>query len=106
VIETWLEELGATIQESIHDHLGWMRGREGRAATPDLLFQYTWDGVYISWRATFDRWSVSTDWRCDMPTSKTQLEYVIAECLRRGSADDVPSMRNEGPFTDRIEFNG
>jgi len=35
MIEQWLEELGVTIQYSIHDHFGWMRGYEGRANTPE-----------------------------------------------------------------------
>jgi len=105
MIEQWLEELGVTIQYSIHDHFGWMRGYEGRANTPELLFQYTWDGVYISWRETFDRWSVSTDWRCDFPTSKVHPAYVLTECVRRGRAGDIPSMRTDAAYPDRIEFN-
>lgn len=102
-IEQWLEGLGAEIQDSIFDHLGPLRGHEGHAITADLVIRYTWERIDIGWKPDFDRWANSNDWTSDLPTSRDALKALLDECTRRGNVDDVPSMRIEGPYTDRIE---
>lgn len=92
MIEQWLEELGATIDESIYDSRAAGGGLCGYAHTDKLRIRYSWETVHIGWEEVFDRWANSLDWYCDLPKSKEALSSVLASALRGGERRDVPSL--------------
>ena len=101
MLEQWLEELGATLIQSIHGDgvygyafFGPSRAFEyGRSPAapeegPALILRYSWDEIHVGWNPTFDRWANSVDWRADVPNEGSDLARILAEAVRRGDAGD------------------
>lgn len=83
--ETWIEQLGGTIEVSLYDTTVLGEGLMGFATLGNLRMRYGWEGkMEIGWIPEFDRWFNSVDWECDIPASKEALLDISKQAEAMG----------------------
>jgi hypothetical protein len=88
MLEQWLVELGAVLQQSIYDDgvYGYATFTPKDIEEASLRLRYDWENLHVGWGPNFDKWANSVDWSSPTPETKDELAAVLREVIRLGVA--------------------
>lgn len=91
MLEQWLVELGAVLQQSIYEDgvYGYATFASEKVDGAVLRLRYDWETLHIGWSHTFDRWANSVDWYATATHSKNALSHILDEAVYRGVAGQI-----------------